>query len=137
MPKLTEHSSEVRCEHSDFLAVFHCASNSILASFCDALLFTFKSEVLAFCFIHFNPPPKNSTAFRIKKHRRFILENDFFKICIFVCVFFSPFTGSSGYVMCVQLTEHRGVCVGIRNVTTKPEFVSQDDLMHSHDIWIS
>lgn len=38
---------------------------------------------------------------------------------------------------CVQLTEHREVHVGIRNVTTKLEFVPQDDLMHSHDIWIS
>jgi len=33
--------------------------------------------------------------------------------------------------------ELRGMQEGIRNVTTKPEFIPQDDLMYSHDIWIS
>lgn len=58
MPELTEHCSEVGYEPSDFLAVFYCASGSILASSCNILLFTFKTEVLAFCFTYFKPSKK-------------------------------------------------------------------------------
>lgn len=123
MPKVAKRCSEVWYEHSDFLAMFHCASSSILASSCNALLFTFTSEVLAFCFIYFKPNKKMPTAFRIRNCRRFILEYDFFKICLFVCGFLCLLGLQGTRCGCVQLMEHEGVQGGIENVTTKPEFI--------------
>lgn len=61
----------------------------------------------------------------------------FSKTCLFVCVFLCLLGLQGMQCGCAQLMEHRGVWGGIRNVTTKPEFVPQDDFMHSHDIWIS
>lgn len=54
-------------------------------------------------------------------------------MCVFLCLL-----GLQGmHCGCAQLMEHRGVWGGIQSETTKPEFVPQDDLMHSHGIWIS
>lgn len=76
-----------------------------------------------------------STAFGIWKRKRFFLEMIFQNMlfCVFLCLL----SLQGMHCGCAQLMEHRGVQGGIQSETTKPEFVPQDDLMHSHDIWIS
>lgn len=48
-------------------------------------------------------------------------------MCLFVCGFLLLLGLQGMQYGCVQLMEHRGVQGGIGNVTTKPEFVPQDD----------
>lgn len=135
MPKLTEHCSKVQYEHSDVLVVFTVPPVAFWQV--RAMLYIhLQIRSSSFLFHLFRTQQKMSAAFGIWKLRRFILEM-IFKTCLSVCVFLCLLGLQGMRCGCAQLMEHRGVQGGIRNVTTKPEFVPQDDLMHSHNIWIS
>lgn len=78
------------------------------------------------------------TAFRVRKCKKFILDNCISK-CAFLYVFFCIYSLGLQGMWCgfVQLMEHRGVQGGIGNVTATPAFVPQGDFMPSHHICIS
>lgn len=108
MTKLTEHCSEVRYEHSDFLMVFTVppvAFWQVLGMLCVHL----QVRNSSFLFSLFQTQQKMSAAFGIWKLRRFILEMFFFKTCLFVYVFLCLLGLQGMHCACAQLMEHRGV----------------------------
>lgn len=127
MTKLNEHCSEVRYEHSDFLVVFTVPPVAFWQVL-ECFVFTFKSEIAAFCSVYFKLNKKMSAAFGIWKLRRFILKIIFSKHA-FLCVFFSVYWVFRVCIVAVHSWWSTGECgeesrVKLQNPNLSPRMIS-------------